>query len=166
MKISPDFNYNDYMEIELIIIGIFAVVLLIVIISALAKKKKLNGFNHIDSTEMGRVSSDDRTQAAPQQSAQTRRNSTKRKKSNDISRVDDQDVYSSLLYYVNLDGNTYGPFSLEQLKTYPLLEDTLITTNTLNGTWYETKYFECLDDLFCPNLPFRIDADGTIIRIK
>lgn len=154
------------METGIIAIGVFAVVLLIVIISALSKKKKLNGSNHVNSNETVPESSDDGTQAAPQQSTQTRRNLTKRKKSNHVARENDQDVYSSLLYYVNLDGNTYGPFSLEQLKTYPLLEDTLITTNTLNGTWYEAMYFECLDDLFRPNLPFRIDADGTIIRTE
>ena len=70
------------------------------------------------------------------------------------------------VYAVYLDGNIYGPFSYEQLKSYPLLEDTLITTNTLNGSWYEAMYFECLDDLFRPNLPFRIDADGVIIRTE
>ncbi len=74
------------------------------------------------------------------------------------------DLYSTLQYYVILDKKIYGPLSLEQLKTYPLLEDTLITTNTLNGSWFEAKYFECLDELFHPNLPFRIDADGVIIR--
>lgn len=153
------------MDTGIIVIGVFALVLVIVIISALSKKKKLNGSNHNDSNETRRESSGDRTQVAPQQLTRTRRNSTKRKKTNSVAREDDQDVYSSLLYYVSLDGKTYGPFSFEQLKTYPLLEDTLITTNTLNGTWYEAKYYECLDDLFRPNLPFRIDADGVIIRL-
>ena len=47
---------------------------------------------------------------------------------------------------------------------YPLLEDTLITTNTLGGEWYEAKYFECFDEMFNPHLGFRIAEDGTIIR--
>lgn len=74
------------------------------------------------------------------------------------------DIYSTIMYYLNLDGETYGPFCLSELKTYPLHEDTLITTNTLNGKWYEAKYFECLDELFRPILPFKIDTDGVIIR--
>lgn len=139
-------------EAGVIAIGIIGVVLLIVIFSALTKKKELNQENQREHP-----SSSDRI--AEQNNSYTiqERNST-------TSRNVVNDVYSSLLYYVNLDNNFYGPFTLEQLKTYPLLEETLITTNTLNGSWYEAKYFECLDDLFHPNLPFRIDADGVIIR--
>ncbi len=139
-------------EAGVIAIGIIGVVLLIVIFSALTKKKELNQENQREHP-----SSSDRI--AEQNNSYTiqERNST-------TSRNVVNDVYSSLLYYVNLDNNIYGPFTLEQLKTYPLLEETLITTNTLNGSWYEAKYFECLDDLFHPNLPFRIDADGVIIR--
>lgn len=76
------------------------------------------------------------------------------------------DVFLSqnLLFYVNLENTTYGPFTLEEIKEYPLLEDTLITTNTLGGDWYEAKYFECFDDMFNSNLGFRIAEDGTIIR--
>lgn len=148
----------------IIAIGIFAVVLFIVIISALAKKKNLNHHNSIDSNEMGRELVSERSQETTRHIPPTRHSTTNRKEVNSVSHEENQDVYSSLLYYVHLDGSTFGPFSLDQLKTYPLLEDTLITTNTLNGTWYEAKYFECLDELFRPNLPFRIDADGTIIR--
>ncbi len=139
-------------EAGVIAIGIIGVVLLIVIFSALTKKKELNQENQREHP-----SSSDRI--AEQNNSYTiqERNST-------TSRNVVNDVYSSLLYYVNLDNNIYGPFTLEQLKTYPLLEEPLITTNTLNGSWYEAKYFECLDDLFHPNLPFRIDADGVIIR--
>lgn len=76
------------------------------------------------------------------------------------------DVFSSpyLQFFVNFEGCVYGPFSLSEIKEYPLLEDTLITTNTLGGDWYEAKYFECFDDMFNSNLEFRIAEDGTIIR--
>lgn len=152
------------METGIIAIIVFAVVLLIVISSALAKRKKLNGDNSFVSDELNRESIDQRPRETTRKTPPARRSTTKRKSDNRASDTENRDVYSSLLYYVHMDGVNYGPFSLEQLKTYPLLEDTLITTNTLNGTWYEAKYFECLDDLFRPNLPFRIDADGTIIR--
>lgn len=74
------------------------------------------------------------------------------------------DLYSTLQYYVILDKKIYGPLSLEQLKAYPLQEDTFVSTNTLGDKWYEAKYFECLDNLFGHDLPFRIDEDGVIIR--
>ena len=84
----------------------------------------------------------------------------------DIKKYQQDDIYSKLLYYVNIDGRTYGPFNLSQLKSYPLLENTLITTNTLNGVWYEAKYFECLDEVLNPNkdLPYFINDKGEIIR--
>lgn len=142
------------MDTEIIIVAVFAAVFLIVIISALAKKKRLNQDERSEIHHIPRVEESPRV---VEQSHST--------PIQEESRNVGTDIYSTLLYYVYLDGNTYGPYSLAQLKTYPLLEDTLITTNTLNGTWYEAKYFECLDDLFRPNLPFRIDADGVIIRM-
>lgn len=76
------------------------------------------------------------------------------------------DIFSSpdLLFYILLEETVFGPFSLSEIKEYPLLEDTMITTNTLNGEWYEAKYFECFDEMFNPHLGFRIAEDGTIIR--
>lgn len=74
------------------------------------------------------------------------------------------DLYSTLQYFVIIDKKIYGPLSLQQLKSYPLQEDTLVSTNTLGDKWYEAKYFECLDNVFSQNLPFRIDEDGVIIR--
>lgn len=156
-------------EIGTIAIGIAGVVLLIVIIAAISKRRSLNRHSYVDPDEFERLA-DEFTEETDANSVEAssqisqERNWIKRQKRNSSSQNRSQNVYSSLLYYVYLDDNTYGPFSLEQLKTYPLLEDTLITTNTLNGSWFEAKYFECLDELFHPNLPFRIDADGVIIR--
>lgn len=140
----------------MIIIGIGCVVLLIVLFSALAKKKELN------QEDQREVTSSPREQ--PSRIVEQNNSYAIRERDSTTLRDIMDDFYSSLLYYVYLDDIIYGPFSLEQLKTYPLKEETLITTNTLNGSWYEAKYFECLDDLFRPNLPFRIDADGVIIR--
>ncbi len=74
------------------------------------------------------------------------------------------DPYSGVLFYVFLDDEIYGPFTFEQIKEYPLLEDTLVTTNTLGGEWYKAKCFECFEEMFNPHLGFRIAEDGTIIR--
>lgn len=76
------------------------------------------------------------------------------------------DVFLSpeLLFYVNFENTTFGPFTLDEIREYPLLEDTLITTNTLAGEWFEARYFECFDDIFNSGFGFRIAEDGTIIK--
>ena len=82
--------------------------------------------------------------------------------------TDSRNVFSTpgLQFFINFEGTVFGPFSLSEIKEYPLLENTLVTTNTLNGEWYEAKYFECFDEMFNPNLGFRIAEDGTIIRLS
>lgn len=134
-------------EIIIDILAIAAIILIIVAASAFAKKKKRERSDTSRSVTIPQSNTNEFAEIS-----QSQRNV--------------RDVYASLLYYVYLDGGKYGPFSLEQLKTYPLLEDTLVTTNTLNGIWYEAKYYECFDDLFHKNLPFRIDADGVIVRTE
>lgn len=51
------------------------------------------------------------------------------------------------LFYILFEGQIFGPFTLDKLREYPLLEDTMVTTNTLRGEWHEAREFECLDDL-------------------
>ena len=70
-------------------------------------------------------------------------------------------------YFIKMDDEVFGPFTLAEVHQYPLLEDTLVTTNTLNGEYYEAKYFECFDDIVQSTKPdFKIADDGTIIYIK
>ena len=74
------------------------------------------------------------------------------------------DAFSGIAYFVFLEGDVFGPFTLEEIKEYPLLEDTKVTTNTLGGEWYDAKYFECVADMFENHSAFRILEDGTIVR--
>ncbi|GHT23878.1 hypothetical protein AGMMS4957_16040 [Bacteroidia bacterium] len=68
-------------------------------------------------------------------------------------------------FYITIDNEVYGPFSLSELKNdYPILKDTLITADTLNGEWYEAKYFECFDEIFDSQQSFQIGNGGTIVR--
>jgi hypothetical protein len=70
-------------------------------------------------------------------------------------------------YYVYLDDEVFGPFSLQELKNnYPIMKDTLITADVLNGEWYEAKYFECFDELFDLDQSFYINEFGEIIKTK
>lgn len=68
-------------------------------------------------------------------------------------------------YFVFMDNEVFGPFTLQELKSdYPILEDTLITVDALNGEWFEAKCFECFDEIFNPQLDFRINEFGEIMR--
>lgn len=74
------------------------------------------------------------------------------------------DAFTGIAYYVFMEGDVFGPFTLDEIRQYPLLEDTKITTNTLGGEWYDAKYFECFADMFVNQTAFRILEDGTIVR--
>jgi hypothetical protein len=49
-------------------------------------------------------------------------------------------------FYVKMDGQEFGPYSLEEIKELPLLNDTLITEPRLNGEWRPACEFD-FDDL-------------------
>jgi hypothetical protein len=67
----------------------------------------------------------------------------------------------------NITDVVYGPLTLSELKNdYPILEDTLITTDTLNGEWFEAQCFECFDELFKRNQDFYVNEFGEIVRVK
>lgn len=68
----------------------------------------------------------------------------------------------------NSESERFGPFSLSELKKdygEYLTEDTMITTDTLNGEYYEARCFECFDELFSSQWNFKINEFGEIIRI-
>ncbi len=74
---------------------------------------------------------------------------------------------SPMLYYIYMDEEIFGPFTILELKNdYPIMEDTLITVDALNGEWFEAKYFECFDDLFNRDQGFYINEYGEIIKTK
>jgi len=122
--------------IFLVIFGIYLLIWLIKLFIRLSKKKENSHTSHsIDN---------DRT----------------KKRANESQISEEQ-------YYINVDNLKCGPLTLFELKhEYGELitEDTLITTNTLNGEWYEAKYFECLEELFNKNRNFGINEFGEIVR--
>lgn len=89
---------------------------------------------------------------------------SKKPKTSSGSTQSTEDVYSGIAYFVFMEGDVFGPFTLDEIRQYPLLEDTKITTNTLDGEWYDAKYFECFADMFINQSAFRILEDGTIVR--
>lgn len=57
-------------------------------------------------------------------------------------------VYNDDLYYIYLNEIVYGPYRLDQMVDLPLLPDTMVTTNRLNGEWYEARNFGCFAHKF------------------
>jgi len=56
-------------------------------------------------------------------------------------------------YYVELDEQQYGPFTLEQIRSFGILPDVLICVPQDSEEWKQAKEYEELKDLF------RFDAD-------
>jgi hypothetical protein len=68
-------------------------------------------------------------------------------------------------FFIYHQNEVKGPYNLQQLKRqFTITEDTQITTDTLNGEWYEAKYYECFDDLFNKDKDFYINEFGEIIK--
>lgn len=40
-------------------------------------------------------------------------------------------------YYIKVDGEVYGPKSLDEMLSLPLSDDTLVTEEGFNGEWHE-----------------------------
>lgn len=50
-----------------------------------------------------------------------------------------------LRFFVKMDGQQYGPYSLDDIRKLPLLDDTLVTADSLNGEWHYAKDFDFED---------------------
>ena len=66
-------------------------------------------------------------------------------------------------FYVQMDGETYGPYSAKEIKELPLLDDTLVTEESMNGRWLQACEFD-FDDIVKKEFASRINDDGTINR--
>ena len=45
-------------------------------------------------------------------------------------------------FYVKMDEQEFGPYSLNEIKELPLLDDTLVTESRLNGEWRPACEFD------------------------
>ena len=48
-------------------------------------------------------------------------------------------------FYVQMDGETFGPYSVRELMGLGLLDDTLITEESMNGEWHQASEFDFED---------------------
>lgn len=49
-------------------------------------------------------------------------------------------------FYVQMDGETYGPYSAQAVRELDLLDDILVTEESMNGQWYPASKFD-FDDM-------------------
>lgn len=74
-------------------------------------------------------------------------------------------------FYVQMDGETYGPYSARAVRDLGLLDDILVTEESMNGQWYPASKFD-FDDMVrkeggynspqpVPNRSM-VNADGTV----
>lgn len=66
-------------------------------------------------------------------------------------------------FYVQMDGETYGPYSAKEILGLGLLDDTLVTEESLNGEWLPAKRFD-FQDMYLKESGTVINEDGSIRR--
>ena len=63
-------------------------------------------------------------------------------------------------FYVQMDGETYGPYSAKEIKELPLMDDILVTEESMNGEWLPAGRFD-FDDMVTKELSVFVHEDGT-----
>lgn len=76
-------------------------------------------------------------------------------------------------FYVQMDGETYGPYSAEAVRDLDLLDDILVTEESMNGQWLPASKFDfddmvrkesgIADTTYVPQQPKAvINSDGSV----
>lgn len=63
-------------------------------------------------------------------------------------------------FYVQMDGETYGPYSAKEIKNLQLIDDILVTEESMNGEWLPAGRFD-FDDMVTKELSVFVHEDGT-----
>lgn len=66
-------------------------------------------------------------------------------------------------FYIQMDGDTFGPYSAKEMLNLDLLPDTMVTEESLNGTWYPASRLD-FQDMYLKETGTVINEDGTIHR--
>ncbi len=66
-------------------------------------------------------------------------------------------------FYVKMDETTFGPYSAKEILGLGLLDDTLVTEESLNGEWYPARRFD-FQDMYLKESRTVINEDGSISR--
>lgn len=65
-------------------------------------------------------------------------------------------------FYVKMDENVFGPYTIDEIRNLGLLEDTEVMEASL-GCWYPANYYD-FDALYAKEHSFHIDDEGQIHR--
>jgi len=88
-----------------------------------------------------------------------------KKKTYKVEEMTTDNYIGELQFFIYDDNEVKGPFSLSELKMYFIISpETQITTDTLNGEWYDAKHFEYFDDFINKDDGFSINEFGEIKR--
>jgi hypothetical protein len=69
----------------------------------------------------------------------------------------------SYKFYVQMDGQVYGPYTAAAVNNLQLLDDTLVTEESMNGEWLPASRFDFEEMMRKESAPsFRVNRDGSI----
>ncbi len=66
----------------------------------------------------------------------------------------------SYSFYVKFEGNTYGPYNIDEIRKLELLDDTLVMESSV-GEWYPSSYYD-FDELYMKEHGYQVDPEGGI----
>lgn len=66
-------------------------------------------------------------------------------------------------FYVKMDGETFGPYSAKEVRDLQLIDDVLVTEESMDGAWLPAGDFD-FDDMVAKELGASVNEDGTITR--
>ena len=62
-----------------------------------------------------------------------------------------------------MDGETFGPYSAKEVRDLQLMDDILVTEESMDGAWLPAGDFD-FDDMVAKELGASVNEDGTITR--
>lgn len=66
-------------------------------------------------------------------------------------------------FYVKMDGETFGPYSAKEVRDLQLMDDILVTEESMEDEWLPAGHFD-FDDMVIKELGASVNEDGTITR--
>lgn len=69
----------------------------------------------------------------------------------------------SYKFYVQMDGNTYGPYSAKEILGLDLLDDILVTEESMAGEWLPARRFDFYD-MYLKESGTIVNEDGSVSR--
>lgn len=66
-------------------------------------------------------------------------------------------------FYIKMDGETFGPYSAKEVRDLQLMDDILVTEESMDGAWLPAGDFD-FDDMVAKELGASVNEDGTITR--